>query len=698
MTNGTPKDALKKRLLETIQGKNYRPVGLYPLLRKVSLPRKEFERAKMALDELVKEERVRMIKKRYHPLESDEERDLAQGSISTHPRGFGFVTPKGGGKTIFIPKPGMNNAVDGDEVLVEIWKESSKGPEGGVVEILKRGRETLAGTIVEHDKGRDYIAYIPLLGPDKEVIVQARKGEKLEEGERLLLRVLDWEDDEHWTLCEPIEKIGHINDATADIPAAVSEFALRVKFPSEVVEEAKQYGKSVDTKEKKKRIDLTGLETVTIDPKDAKDYDDALTISKEKGIYTLLVHIADVSFYARAGSKLDREAQDRGNSTYFPGRCVPMLPEELSNELCSLKEGVDRFAVTVTMRFDESGDLIDYGFDRTVIHSNKRFTYEEAFEVLEGREKSPHEKMLHLMRELCGLLKQKRFERGSVDLALPELYLKIGKDGVPTGYEMIEYDITHQMVEECMLKANEVVAKQLMEKGDGGVFRIHETPDPKDFEAFFALARQLGFVLPQKVEQSDIQKLFEKAKNGPHLQELSVAFIRSMKLAVYSDENVGHFGLGLDNYCHFTSPIRRYSDLVVHRILFGEKVGDLDRVAARCSETEQLSDKAESRVRMLKKLRYLEVMHKQDPEKVYAARISKIKPFGIFFEFSELMLEGFIHISEIGKDYYEFHPESETLRGRNSGKTFRSCDTIGVKLEEIDLIYLETFWKLAKLR
>jgi ribonuclease R len=686
-------DALVVSIREYLSSKNYRPMGQAALFRKLNIPKNKCRDAAQAVTGLIAEGFVRVEKNKL--VFPRDKKKSVQGIIRMHPRGFGFVSAEDSktlDKDIFIPRAVTMGSVDGDLVEVEVLSRvSSKGPEGEVISILSRGRKTLGGTIVE-DKGEgEYLAYVPILGPEKEVIVT---GKNLKIGDRYLLEVISWEEEKRPTYCKPKQLIGNIDDATVDVQAAVKEFELRDTFTAGAVNEAKKYGTKVGKGDE--RADFRDEETFTIDPIDAKDYDDALSLStKPNGEMTLLVHIADVSHYVKTGSNLDKESFARCNSTYFPGKCIPMLPEELSNELCSLKANVDRFAITVEMHFNKNGDLLDYGIDRSIIHSETRFSYEEAKEVLDGKKESPHKATLDNMVELCLMLKSKRSARGSVDLALPEVRLKIGKDGIPTGYEIVDYDITHQLVEEFMLKANEVVAHQLIEMGCGAVFRVHEEPASKDLEEFYKVARRLGFQLKSNPETDDICALFKEAKTSPHLLQLSIAFIRSMKLAIYSEQNVGHYGLGLEHYCHFTSPIRRYSDLIVHRLLFEEETDELSAVASRCSEKERMSWRAEQSVRTLKKLRYLETIFEKEPNKVYEMKVSKVKPFGISFVWAPIGVEGFIHISDLGKDYYEYNPTSDTLTGKRSGHTIRPGTEIKAMVEEINLIYLESTWRIV---
>jgi len=627
---------------------------------------------------------------------------IIQGIIHIHSKGFGFVAPSDPDRfpeDVFIPKHLKKNAVDGDLVEIAIYtdKKSEKGPEGYVLSIVKRAKEHLVGIVwIINPKG-NYVLYVQSLGTAKSAFVRKKKGQSYKIGDRLLLQVRDWGEENDPVLCEVSEKIGSIYETTTDVPAATKDFGIRSEFPQSLLKQVKKLPKKVPKEDLAGRLDLTYLETFTIDPTTAKDYDDALSLSKDDKGYHLAVHIADVSHYVKEGTPLDEEAKLRSNSTYFPGECIPMLPEALSNHLCSLKEKELRLSISILVDFDLDGTVIRSQIEKAYIYSQKRFTYEEAKEVLDGKKQSPYLPTLKLMEELCLLLKKKRFERGSVDLALPEIVIQVDKKGKPTGFNIVEYDITHQLVEEFMLKANEIVAEYFVKRNEPSVFRIHEVPSTENLEDFYALARSLGFPLPDKPSQDDIQQLFTLAKKTPHVQRLSIAFIRSMKLAVYSHQNVGHYGLALENYCHFTSPIRRYSDLVVHRLLFDKTTPpNLEEVSRSCSEKERISFKAEVSVILMKKLRLLASYQKEDPHRIYKGVISKVKPFGFFFEAEPLQLEGFMHISDLRDDYYEFNQKAQALVGQNSGKSYKMGDLHEFSLSEIDLITLECKWILLQ--
>lgn len=628
----------------------------------------------------------------------NQNRPLLKGTISIHPKGFGFVKT-GSTADVFIPKHRIQHAVHGDEVEIEITSTlSPKGPEGSVLAILKRARSVLAGIVIDSMSKDKVQVYAPLLGVDKPLIVEA-KSHRLEKGDRILCKIESWGEEANGMLAHLVKKIGHISDPSIDVEAAIAEFELPHDFSIEAVEEAKAYGKKISLKEAKSRVDLTEEECVTIDPDTAKDFDDAITLTQDaKGNYLLGVHIADVAHYVKPHSILDQEAFERCNSTYFPGRCVPMLPEELSNELCSLKPKVKRLTQSVLAKFNSNGDLISYEVVRSVIKSKKRFTYKEALLVLEGKKKSPHKELLERMVAFCHLLKKKRMERGSIDLALHDDVILVDSEGNPKGIERVEYDITHQMIEEFMLKANELVAIYLGKKKQQLIYRVHEEPSKESYQDFFTLARSFGFFLPPKPTHIDIQKLFQEAKGSALLPQLSVSFIRSMKLAAYSSDNIGHYGLALEHYCHFTSPIRRYSDLIIQRLLFEEipLSKDLEEVALRCSERERVSFRAESSVTLLKKLRLASTYFAKDPTQTYPAIVTKIKPFSLFFEIPLFDLEGSLHISEIGDDYYQFNQERLCFEGVHTGKGFVMGEMIQVQIQRIDLILQQVSFTIVK--
>jgi len=691
---------ISRTVEQFLGGKSYKPLTFEQLQQRLTLPEQHAPLLHRALNQLIQNGVIEVSKNTY--VWKQRKVDVVTGILRVHPRGFGFLKaddPTQYPEDIFIPKHLTMNAVDGDTVEVVVNNEvvSEKGPEGKVVSILTRGRTHLAGTVIDAPSYGEILAYAPLLGSSQKIIVWSPE-EKLYVGDRIVMEVVEWGSKETATTSRLSHKIGHISDPGCDIPAAIEEFQLRSSFPQNVLEEAQSFGKQVSRKEIGNREDLRELTTFTIDPDTAKDFDDALSLTKDKeGKYHLGVHIADVSYYVQPGSALDKEARIRCNSAYFPGFVVPMLPHELSSNLCSLKANVNRLTASVLMTFDPTGELLTYRITRSVIKSAKRFTYREAKKVLDGETKSVHAPTLNLMVELCGHLKRKRYERGSIEFSLPDLIVLVDEKGVPSKMDHIEYDITHQLVEEFMLKANELVATHLTKQGHGLTYRVHEEPAEENMKDFAFLARAFGYQLSETPKLNELQKMFDEAVHTPYGQYLATSYIRRMRLAVYSPDNIGHFGLGLTHYCHFTSPIRRYVDLVVHRILFGSPAEreHLELVSLNCSDQERISAKAESSVVLLKKLRLLDTNHRQDPRKQYEAVVTKVKPFGIFFEVMEFMIESYLHVSELESDYFAFDEATHQLKGTRHGKNYVSGDRILVMVKEIDLTTQESSWYLV---
>lgn len=692
---------LLKSTRQYVQGRSYFPLSLQGLMQKLGLPEQHTEIFKDVLQVLVKEKQIK-LKSGVYEFQKENE-DVVTGIIHMNPRGFGFVTqdvPSGEGD-IFIPKHVTLNAVDGDHVEVVINTEaiSEKGPEGKVIAIISRSRTHVAGIITTVSNYGEVLAHVPLLGAAQEIRVKPSKEFSPKLGDRVVMQILDWGAKDQKMECSLTHYIGHISDPSCDIAAAIEEYELANEFPAKVIKEAKSFGKVVGTADIAMREDLRNLECFTIDPTTAKDFDDALTLTKDKnGQYHLIVHIADVAHYVTEKSAIDKEASKRCNSTYFPGTCLPMLPKELSENLCSLKSNVNRLTISVAMDFDEEGNFLTYRIFRSVINSNKRFTYSDAKAVLDGKKRSKHAPTLKLMVELCNKLKVKRYERGSLEFALPDLIILVDENGIPTGTDYVAYDITHQLVEEFMLKANETVAKHLNKEGKSLAYRIHEEPSEENMKEFSVLANAFGFNLPERPQPYQLQELFNEAMQTPYAQYLAVSYIRRMRQAQYSPENIGHYGLGLTHYCHFTSPIRRYVDLVIHRSLFDESldIKKLDLLTKQCSDQERISAKAENSVSLLKKLRLLDRIYQENPYKQYEAVVTRIKNFGLSFEILEFLLEGFLHVSELNQDYFVFDSKHMRLCGRHTQMVYASGDRITLMLKEVNLTLLEAKWNLVR--
>lgn len=624
-----------------------------------------------------------------------------EGKMHLNVRGFGFLSPiDSSKKDIFIPADQVRGAVSGDIVLVEVYHKGSskRGPEGVVKKIITRSTTELYGIITEVSP---LLAFVPFLKNSSTVHVQHEK--KLNVGDRVLLLVADWGDEETLISATVKEVLGNVEIPQSDYQAVLKEFSLEDTFPNAVLQEIEKLPNEVLKKDYANRKDYTHLECVTIDPTTAKDFDDALSISTdEQGHFHLGVHIADVSYYVHPNSHLDSVAAERCNSTYFPGgKCIPMLPPQLSENLCSLVENQPRLTVSVSMEFDSSGVLLNYSVDRAVIRSRKRLTYAEARKILNGdNPSSPFVSILKTLSTLGSLLKKQRGYRGSVDFSIPELILHFEDDfGIPTHVTFEEYDITHQMVEEFMLKTNEIIAEHLSFLSPL-LYRVHEEPSRDTLAVFDQFARILGHKLPPEPQKHDYQNLFSNLPAGNDKNLLAVAFIRCMKLAFYTVKNMGHFGLSLEKYCHFTSPIRRYSDVITLRLLFQEiplpKEEELEKIAKKCSEKERNSFRAESTMRNLKKYRLLRRWFETHPDKTYSAVISKVKRDGVVFTLEALQLDGFIPISGLSADVLYYKHRQGAIVSKKSGTVFSMGKKFLVALNSIDLIHLNASWSLCK--
>jgi ribonuclease R len=695
---------LLKTTYEFIKGRHYAPQTLRSLVERLNIHPDHLDIFEGVLQSLKQEGKIHLVGETYHHMTQPQEIVLAKGetivrgTISVHPRGFGFVNQPSPHEDIFIPKTMINGAVDGDtvDIATNLTAFSEKGPDGRVVAVVERKRRQIIGTVVEC-KGKKASIYSALLGEMHPIECHLNSTDTVKIGDRVVLDVTQWGQKKEPTTCSLSRILGNVKDTRVDLPFVILESGVRHEFSQDIIDEAKRFGTRVKPSDIKGRVDLRDLECVTIDPDTAKDFDDAISLELVGNAYRVGVHIADVSHYVRPKSALDIEASLRCNSTYFPNTCIPMLPKELSENLCSLKPNVARLTVSVFFNITESGETSGWEIVRSVIKSKKRFTYKQAKAILDGKVKSAHAQLLKNMVHVCQFLKSRRSERGSVQLYVPELIVKVDENGKPLGMELVEYDITHQMVEEFMLKANEIVAIHLGRHGKDVTYRVHEEPAEESLKDFSTLVSAFGFHLPPVPSPYDIQGFFKEIEGSPHASYLAICYIKSMRLACYSPDNIGHYGLSLEHYCHFTSPIRRYIDVIIHRLLFedGPDKETLAKICQDASEKERISSRAEGSLITIKKLRFLEQERKKAPKREYKAIITTVKPFGIFFDIVDVMIEGFLHVSELEDDYFLFDDSLSQLCGRNSGITYHSGDHIIVMCDKVDIMMQEASWKMV---
>lgn len=623
-----------------------------------------------------------------------------EGTMQQYRGGFAFVLPAD--KTqddIFIPPGGVGGALHGDRVLVRIIKpKGQRKAEGQVLRVLDRKTKTIVGTF---ETGRSYGKVIPW---DKKLqvvpIVSTKHFNGATDGMMVEAELISEETPPEAKI---VSLLGFKGEPDLDAKIIISRYQLPREFPVEVLKEADEVA-MIRPEDYEGRKDFREWDTVTIDGQKARDFDDAISITTFKnGNFLLGVHIADVSHYVRLNSALDEEALDRGNSVYFPDLVIPMLPERLSNDICSLNPQVDRLTMSVVMRIDPNGELIDYHIYPSVIHSNERMTYSAVKGIVEDhdpellRRYEPLVDTFLSMKTLALLLMQNRRKRGSIDFDLPEPEIIIDlTTGRMTGVVRAERNLAHRIIEEFMLLANEVVATHISNSELPGIYRSHESPPPEKIMDFAAVAGTLGYQLPadpKKIHPKDLQKLLAKVDGKPEERFINVLLLRSMARARYDSQNLGHFGLALGSYTHFTSPIRRYPDLVVHRILKAvvtskkqeiQKVHKMatriQEIAEHCSITERRADDAEREFVQLKKVEFM----KDKLGEVYDGFLSGIAPYGMFVELKDFFVEGLIPLKYMDDDHYVYHDRRHFFKGKRTGKVYRLGDAVKVQVVRVD--------------
>ena len=657
---------------------------------------------KRALDDLVADGELIKLRGNSYARISDAKNDI-RGKLSIHRDGYGFVTPEKGGEDIFIPQRRMKNAMFGDIVEVRAAKSRMGGGkiEGTIIRILERALSRIVGRYEETSYGSILIPEDTRL--NTVISIPHKDRSMAKNGQQVVAELTSYPTGVRPPEGRVVEVLGWPDDPDAEALSVIRRFELPDVFGDDTQAEAAAIPETVLPKELKGRIDLRSLPTVTIDGETARDFDDAVSLKKESGCFRLFVSIADVSHYVTPGSGLDRDAFARGTSVYFPGSCVPMLPERLSNGICSLNPQVDRLTMTAEMLFDENGAILESSFYPSVIRSAARLTYTLVKKaIVDGDEESlgsyqPLLPMLMEMKELAAILMSMRKNRGSLDFDLPEAEIIIGSAGETENIIRAERNLAHRLIEEFMLAANEAVADWITTRGISFLYRIHENPDPAKLTTFRELVFGLGYEIPfkdGKVEPANLRRFLDNIAGRPEERMTNYALLRCMKQARYSPENIRHFGLASRCYCHFTSPIRRYPDLVVHRILkaalafeknneskrAGQQLSALTRnlaeIAEHTSKRERIAMEAERDILALKKIKF---MTKHLGEEFYGF-INGITGFGFFVELENLFVEGLVHISSLDDDNYVFVESRHSLIGRNRKQSFRIGDRVKIRV------------------
>lgn len=632
---------------------------------------------------------------------------LVPGVLFVHPKkGFGFVSPDQPELypfDIFIPASDLKGALDGDHVLVALPSSLRRGEKrkGVIHKVLSRGRTVLVGTILSLINPTLAMVCVNTISPESALKAELLPKRTYKIGDRLLLKTPAWKENPQSKELSPLvmlEFMGNISNAKTDFPVIKAEFSITEEFPEAVVQEASQFLQKHISQALHSRKDLRDLLCFTIDSASAKDFDDAVSLTYDHmGNYILGVHIADVSHYVTPNSALDKEAAKRCNSIYFPGKVVPMLPSALSDNLCSLKPNVDRLAVSVFMTFSKEGFLSDYRILRSVIRSKYRMTYDEVDEIIEKKHPHPISKTILDMAELSRIFSNIREQRGCIRLVLPSFTMSLDNLQEPVALVENQQTAAHKLIEEFMLKANEVIAYHISHQGVSMPFRIHEPPNEENLLLFRETAKAMGFTITETpAQEPDYQYLLQEATAGHPLEPiLHSQFVRSMKTASYSTENTGHYGLCLDYYTHFTSPIRRYVDLIVHRLLFhplSVEEAHLEQIVRTCSSQERITAKAEGAFINIKKARFLKKFLEEQPATLYTAFIITVSPEGLSFVLPEFCHESFIPASKLPKEYV-----IKTKIGlEDLPEHLRPGTAISVQLASVTLLTQAIEWNLVK--
>ena len=699
---------IREKLLALVRAPDYRPRDRDEIARALGLQGRDRVEVRKTLHELERAGEIVRIRKNRYVLPS--EADLVTGKLSIHQAGYGFLVPeKAGEPDIFIAAENTGTAMNGDRVVARISRDvpprrakvraghaSQHRSEGRVIRILERARDTIVGTLQQSRNFYYVVPDDPRLVHDVYVQVppRARLPKTPTRDDKVVVRLEAWESRHVNPEGEIIEVLGAATAPGIDMLSIIRKYDLPTEFPKSVLDEANRIPQTVEQKLIQGREDLRDQFIVTIDPDDARDFDDAINVEKidQNGGWRLGVHIADVSAYVTPDSALDREARRRGNSVYLPDRVIPMLPERLSNGVCSLNPSVDRLTHSVFIEFDKNGRAKNARFAKSVIRSAKRLTYKEAYAILQAKPNGELSRRLHTAWELASLLRRKRFEQGSLDLDFPEVKVHVDADGKATRLERVENDQSHQLIEEFMLAANEAVARELRHRSISTIYRVHEDPDPEKLGEYREFILSFGYKVGDLSHRKEVQRFLASIKGKPEEQALKIGLLKSLKRARYAAQPLGHYGLAKANYLHFTSPIRRYADLVVHRTL-GERnlprrskidIGQIESLANHISDTERNAAEAEIESVRLKKLQFFEQQLKDRNPEVFRAAIMDVRNYGLVVELPDALVTGVVHVSTLSDDFYRFDAAQRRLVGRRTNRRFSVGDEIRVFVARVD--------------
>jgi ribonuclease R len=713
MTANGPK--IRELILALLSRKDYRPLNKIEIASKVDVSGSARVALRRTLREMERAGEIARIRKDRYVLPA--EADLVTGRLSVHPAGYGFLTPeKPDEPDVFIAAENIGIAMHGDRVVARISLEPPSGRikrrrEGRVIRILERAHDTIVGTL---QRSRNFYYVVPddprfvhdvYVGSVAAVSDRRRSEAAAAVGDKVVVRLDSWESRHVNPEGEIIEVLGPASAPGVDMLSIIRKYHLPTEFPRDVLEQAARVPETVDARQFVGREDLRNNFIVTIDPDDARDFDDAIDVEKlPHGGWRLGVHIADVAAYVERGSALDREARRRGNSVYLPDRVIPMLPERLSNGVCSLNPGVDRLTHSVFIHFDKRGVFRSARFSRSVIRSAHRLSYKEAYAILMSPPRDALGERLHVAWELAALLRRKRFEHGGLDLDFPEVKVWLDEKGEPIRFERVENDESHQLIEEFMLAANEAVAREIKKRAIPTIYRVHENPDPEKLAEYREFALSFNYKVGDITHRAELQRLLAEIRGKPEEQTLKVGLLKSLKRARYDPLPLGHYGLAKTNYLHFTSPIRRYADLVVHRALGSDSaarrpyhmgMAEIASVAEHISTTERNAADAEIDAAQMKKLEFFQRQLAGRNPQIFSATVVDVRNYGLMVELPDALLTGLIHVSSLTDDFYLFEPARRQLIGRRTRKRFTIGDKLSVFVARVDLFKRQVDFAIA---
>jgi ribonuclease R len=697
------------QILELLKERLQHPTTSRELARFLRVPREEHVAFKRQLKALVNA--GDLVQVRGNRFALPEKEDVVAGRLLTNPGGFGFVAPEHAEpgekpQDIYIAAANLIEAMHGDRVLVRIERQSERGPEGRIVRIIERAHGTIVGRFETDPSGPSGVGHVVPFDRrvTTEVQIPSGRSSSAEPGDMVVVEITRWPTASRGAVGHVVEVLGNINEPGVDTQIIIRKHGIPDAHSDESIEEARRLGAVIDPRDIKGRTDFRPVTTVTIDGEHARDFDDAITLETlPNGHYWLGVHIADVSHYVREGSALDEQGYERGTSVYFTERAVHMFPSDLATGLCSLNPHVDRLVQSCLMEIDRRGHVVRYEMHDGVINSDARMTYTAVNAILTDRDPAVTAEyrtfvpLFEMMQELFEILNARRRRRGSIDFDLPETEVILSEYGEIEAIIPAERNVAHRLIEEFMLLANETVARHLVENAVPALHRVHEPPDLKKVADFEAFIEPLGYSLGAKggtITPKHFQRLIDRMRGTPEERPIAALMLRTMQKARYDAVSLGHFGLAAEHYTHFTSPIRRYPDLVVHRMLRQsrqtavitqarreELEEELPETARHTSEMERRADDAERELLQWKKVRFM--ADKVGDE--FEGYITGVAQFGLFIELIEHYVEGLVHVSSMADDYYRFLEQQHVLRGENTKKVYRLGDKVRVQVVRVDM-------------